>query len=374
MSPRERYLKTLLFAQPDRIPFCPGEPRESTLAAWAAQGLGPGSDWRAQLCAALGLPAEALLSVAELGVDFRLSPQFEERVLARERGHLVVQDWKGNICEIADRYDVSYLRSPKDFVTRRWIRCPVENRDDWEQMQRRYRVDCAGRFPADFAAQCARLRSRSRVLAVSFAGPFWQMREWCGFEGLCRLMVRDPEFVAEMAAFWTDFVSALLARILAQITPDAVCISEDMAYKGHAMISPAMTRQFCLPSWRQWSTQLRAAGVPLIDMDSDGYIADLIPFWLEAGLNVCDPVEVAALNDIVALRQRFGRRMAFRGGVDKRALAAGGATLRDELNRIAPVVQGGGYIPGCDHGVPPDVSWPNYLEYSRILAHLTGWQ
>lgn len=27
----------------------------------------------------------------------------------------------------------------------------------------------------------------------------------------------------------------------------------------------------------------------------------------------------------------------------------------------------------CDHGVPPDISWPNFVEYSRLLAELTGW-
>jgi uroporphyrinogen decarboxylase len=65
--------------------------------------------------------------------------------------------------------------------------------------------------------------------------------------------------------------------------------------------------------------------------------------------------------------------MAYRMGVDKRAMAKGGQAIRDELKRIAPVVQDGGYIPGCDHGVPPDVSWPNFVDYSRLLARMTGW-
>ncbi len=34
----------------------------------------------------------------------------------------------------------------------------------------------------------------------------------------------------------------------------------------------------------------------------------------------------------------------------------------------------GGYIPGCDHGVPADVSWPDCLEYCRRLAEMTGWK
>ncbi len=275
--------------------------------------------------------------------------------------------------EIADSFDVSYLRSAKDFVTRRWIRCPVETRDDWEQMKHRYTLDAPGRFPDDLADRGRRLADRDEVLAISFNGPFWQMREWCGFEGLCELMATDPAFVDEMAAFWREFVAAVLDRLLAAAAPDHVVISEDMAYKQHAMISPAMVRRFCQPGYVRWCRQLRAAGVPVIDVDSDGFVGELIPIWIESGVNATDPMEVAAGNDINAFRATFGRAIAFRGGVDKRAMAAGGQAIRDELARVAPVVRDGGYIASCDHGVPADVSWPNFLDYSRLLAELTGW-
>jgi uroporphyrinogen decarboxylase len=110
-----------------------------------------------------------------------------------------------------------------------------------------------------------------------------------------------------------------------------------------------------------------------VAVDSDGYIGELIPLWIEAGINVCDPIEVAAHNDINEFRRMFGKRMAYRGGVDKRAIAKGGKVIEEELARIAPVVKDGGYIPGCDHGVPPDISWKNFIEYSRMLATMTGW-
>jgi uroporphyrinogen decarboxylase len=146
-----------------------------------------------------------------------------------------------------------------------------------------------------------------------------------------------------------------------------------MAYKAKAMISPEMTRRFCKPSWHRWTHQLRSAGVPLIDMDSDGFIGELIPIWIESGINVCDPIEVAAHNDIVAFRNSFGRQMAYTGGVDKRAMAKGGHILREEIRRIEPVVRDGGYIPGCDHGIPADVSWSNFVDYCRLLAQITEW-
>ncbi len=82
---------------------------------------------------------------------------------------------------------------------------------------------------------------------------------------------------------------------------------------------------------------------------------------------------MAAGNDIVDFRTRFGRRMAFRGGIDKRAMANGGAAIEAEIARVRPVIDSGGYIPGCDHGVPSDVSWPDYVRYVGLLAKATGW-
>jgi uroporphyrinogen decarboxylase len=373
MNARERFVETLMFGRPDRVPFSPGGPRESTLAAWHTQGLPQGVDWHAHLLATLGIRPEPTQPRVDLGADFRLIPPFEEKVLERRGGHYVVQDWKGNVCEISDRYDVTYLRHPKDFVTRRWLKCPVENREDWERMKERYRVDSPGRFPADFAARCAQACGRDWPLVVSFSGPFWQLREWCGFENLCLFMIDQPEWVDEMAAFWTAFASEVLGRLLRHVAPDMIHLSEDMAYKVHPMISPAMTRRFCQPSYDTWVGQARAAGVPLAGVDSDGYVGDLLPIWIESGIDVCDPMEVAAHNDLPAYRRWFGRAMAYQGGVDKRAMAAGGETVRAELARLEPVVRGGGYIPGCDHGVPPDVSWPNFVDYARLLAKMTGW-
>jgi uroporphyrinogen decarboxylase len=146
-----------------------------------------------------------------------------------------------------------------------------------------------------------------------------------------------------------------------------------MAYKAKAMISPAMTRRWCMPCWNDWVGKSSRAGVPLFGVDSDGYIGELIPLWIESGVNVCDPMEVAAHNDLNEYRRLHGDKMAYQGGVDKRCMAKGGQTIRDEMKRLEPVIRSGGYIPSCDHGVPSDVSWPNFVEYGRLLAEATGW-
>jgi uroporphyrinogen decarboxylase len=108
-------------------------------------------------------------------------------------------------------------------------------------------------------------------------------------------------------------------------------------------------------------------------VDSDGYVGDLIPIWIESGFDGNTPMEVAAGNDLPAFRRQYGTKMVYRGGVDKRAMAKGGKVLRAEIDRLAPAIRSGGVIPSCDHGIPADVSWPNFVEYCRLLAEVTGW-
>ena len=65
MNSRERFVKTLMFGSPDKVPFMPGGGRESTLAAWRKQGLPEGMDPMAAL-----LPP--LLSEKFLGTAMRI--------------------------------------------------------------------------------------------------------------------------------------------------------------------------------------------------------------------------------------------------------------------------------------------------------------
>ena len=374
MNARQRYIETLQFGRPDRIPLEPGHGRRSTLEAWHSQGL-PAEVRNYNEFAYRQAGGKLPWPVGGMGfpVDERMIPQFEEKIIEERGGSRIVQDWKGNICEISSEFGVEYLRHAIDFVTRRWVKCPVETRADWDDMKKRYDPSAVTRLPADAAALASRLRAREWPVTIHFSGPFWQLREWLGFENLCMMFHDDPAWIGEMTSVWSDYVAALLERTLAVFQPDMVHLSEDMAYKQFSMISPAMAREFLLPVWKRWGEIARRAGVPLYGMDSDGFIGELIPLWIEAGINVCDPIEVAAGNDLVAFRQQFGRDMAYQGGVDKRAMARGGKVLEDEIARLRPVIDAGGYIPGCDHGVPSDISWPNYVRYVELLAQATGW-
>jgi uroporphyrinogen decarboxylase len=374
MNLRERHLATLLFGQPDLVPLTPGGGRKSTRERWYREGLSPEiKDYNEHAYRLAGGKLPWPGGGPGFHANERMIPQFEEKVIEERESSRIVQDWKGNICEISNQYTTEYLRSAIDFVTRRWIKCPVETWSDWEAMKRRYDPAEPTRLPANAAELKPALAARDWPVAFHFSGPFWQLREWLGFEQLCMLFYDDPKLASAMLEFWTEYVVQLMQRAFQYCIPDEVHISEDMAYKQFSMVSPAMARQYLLPTWQRWGEVIRGAGVPIYACDSDGFIGDLIPLWLEAGINACDPIEVAAGNDIVAFRKRFGRNMAYRGGIDKRCMAKGGTVIEDEIARITPVIKDGGFIPSCDHGVPADVSWPDYCYYVKLLAQATGW-
>jgi len=366
-------METLLFGQPDKIPFSPGGPRESTLRRWRTEGLDADKDWFAELIREIGISNFEGVPHASLDVETKMMPMFDEKVLSHENGHYIVRDWMGAVTEISDEFDYTYIRSARDFVTRKWHSFPVQDAAGWAAMKPRYNLDTPGRFGEGFAARCRRERDGG-VVSLTFNGPFWQMREWCGFEGLCLMMIEQPGFVEEMSQFWSDWMLGVIGRLVeAGAAPDRIRVNEDMAYKAHPMISPAMTRRFIQPAYTRWISALRQAGTQIFEVDSDGCVDLLIPIWIESGFNVVTPMEVAAHTDLPALRTIYGNRIAFDGGVDKRCIAAGGQSIVNELARLAPVVKSGGYQPGCDHGVPHDISWRNFIAYGKLLAELDGW-
>lgn len=378
MTDKERYISALTFGNPDKIPLQPGGPRESTVKRWIDDGMprealniGPVNYILTEV---LGISFPGTNQWHGFWMDSRMNPWFEEKVLEHKDGVLTVQDWMGATTQILDKYDVTYIRNAKDFVTRKWIRFPVTCREEWEDMKKRYDAFDPTRLPQDLEKMGKASYEYNGVTHLYVNGPFWQLREWMGMEELCVAFIERPDLVSEMISFWCDFVTDLFKRFLPYIRVDWVTFQEDMAYKVHPMIGPEMTREFIGPTYKKWAELLKLYNVPVLSVDSDGYVDDLIPVWLESGFNLNEPVEVAAGNDIVAMREKYGRSIGYVGGIDKRCIAAGGRTMYNEVMRcVPPLLKDGGYIPGCDHAVPPDISYQNYIEYSRLLAQLTGW-
>jgi uroporphyrinogen decarboxylase len=83
-------------------------------------------------------------------------------------------------------------------------------------------------------------------------------------------------------------------------------------------------------------------------------------------------MEVAAGMDVVALRKKFGKELLIGGGMDKRILASNKDAVKKMVEDKIPLMREGGYVPGCDHAITPDIPWPNYRYYRELLLSVEG--
>jgi uroporphyrinogen decarboxylase len=182
------------------------------------------------------------------------------------------------------------------------------------------------------------------------------------------LLFDDEELVIEIISHLADLSLSVVSRFLEALDAPVEYANwwEDMAYNNGPLISPRHINKLMVPNYRRVNDYLRSQGIDIIGVDSDGKLDKLIPLWLEGGINFVYPNEVAAGNDVAALREQFGREMRLVGGVDKRALAKVGGAIERELEQRLPLVAGGGYLPSVDHSVPPDIPFDNYMRYLEL--------
>jgi len=161
--------------------------------------------------------------------------------------------------------------------------------------------------------------------------------------------------------------------VLKDIRVDCARFWEDMAYKSGTLISPDMIRKYMLPRYKQITDYLRSQGVNILHADSDGNINELIPLWMEVGINFPWPLEVAAGMDGVALRKKCGKDIIIGGNIDKRVFAKGKDAVHEEvMSKVPYLVETGPYFPCLDHVVPPDVPLDGFRYYINLLREIAG--
>jgi uroporphyrinogen decarboxylase len=88
-----------------------------------------------------------------------------------------------------------------------------------------------------------------------------------------------------------------------------------------------------------------------------GNVAELIPDFIEMGLDILNPVHVSAANmgDTRRLKREFGSAIAFWGAIDTQRVLAFGTPeeVRDEVRRrIGDLAPGGGYVVSSIQNIP----------------------
>ena len=364
MTPHQRYLAFMRFQPVDRPPLSEWGPWESTVASWMVETGRSRDDL-------LGYQRECDPD-GSAHVDFSMLPPFEERVLGEDKTSVTRVDRMGLVYR-------EFKEAPETSMPE-FLAFPVRNRDDWQQIKRRFDPDTPGRYPADWADRVAVWRRDEPILrlygfvATYYGGPslFGFARMLLGDEQVLYAFHDDPALVHDMMETATEFALAMLARALGEAPITVAHFWEDMCYRTGPLISPAMFREFMLPRYKRITRAIRDAGVDIIFVDSDGNVAELLPLWIEAGINGVFPMEQAAGNDLHAYRKRYGTSLLMSGGIDKRALAAGRASIDRELDDKIPLALAGGYVPTIDHSIPPDVPYENFRYYWARKKQLLG--
>lgn len=353
MTPRRRFLETMGFGSPDRIPYWDHGTLPGTLEKWRREGFPEHTT----------IPEYFHLDPREvIAVDFSMCPRFEYALLAEEGEYRIFRDMLGNV----QRHWKDGRAGMPEFLEH-----PVKTRADFLELKKRYDPATPERYPRPWEAYVEQCRSREHVLYLQVfrhVGFFGPLRNWMGVEPLLFAFHDQPAWVHEMMEFIADYIVGIVERIGPEIQLDYVTFFEDIGYKTSTLISPAMFRQFMMGPYRRVTDAFRKCGTEIFFADSDGNNDALIPLWLEAGVNGFSPMEIQASGmGPVELRKKYPHLLLY-GGIDKRVLARDRQAVYDEvMSKVPFMIERGGYIPIMDHQIPPDAEFANYVYYWEVL-------
>lgn len=208
------------------------------------------------------------------------------------------------------------------------------------------------------------------VIWFSLSGFFWWPRVLFGIEPHLLAFYDQPELMHRINEDQCAYMLRCIDAICEICTPDFMTFAEDMSYNHGPMISRKLYDEFMDPYYRPVISLLKQRGVhPLID--SDGDIEPLIPWFLESGIEGILPLERMAGVDVNRIRQNYPEWKMI-GGYDKTVMHLGEAAMRQEFERLLPVMQSGYFIPSVDHQTPPGVSMEQYWDFLRLLEEYSA--
>ena len=252
-----------------------------------------------------------------------------------------------------------------------WLEFPVKDEKSWNAFKERLNPHSPARYPLNWEGLKKMWKERDYPLFLPGPSFYGWVRNWMGMENLALMLYDDPSLVHEMMDYLAYFYIEAVRKAVKEVKIDCVTCWEDMAYKTASLVSPKTFRDFMLPNYKKVTDFLRTEGIDVIAVDSDGNIDELIPLWLEGGVNGVYPLEVAAGMDAVALRKKYGRDLVLIGNIDKRVLARGKKDIDEEIMRKVPyLLSKGGYFPGVDHFVPCDVPYANFAYCIQLIKGL----
>lgn len=203
-----------------------------------------------------------------------------------------------------------------------------------------------------------------------FEGFFWYPRTMFGIEGHLYAFYDYPDLMHRMNRELTDYYLRILPKIARVCTPAFLSIAEDMSYNHGPMLSKALFDEFLAPCYRRLIPGIKEHLDAPVMVDSDGQVEDLIPWWIEVGVDGVLPLERQAGVDGMKIRRAYPT-FGLIGHFDKMTMSRGERAMREEFERLLPLMKTGRFLPSVDHQTPPNVSMENYRIYRRLLDEYT---
>ena len=145
-----------------------------------------------------------------------------------------------------------------------------------------------------------------------------------------------------------------------------VVITDDQGTQNSLMISPAMFREFIKPRLKTQIETIKASADVKVLMHCDGAILPIVEDLIEIGVDILNPIQtvVKGFEDTLALKEQFGQRICFHGGIDVQQVLPNATVEQVKAEvalRIRDLGRDGGYILAPCHNINIDIPVENVL-------------
>ncbi|TFG41678.1 MAG: hypothetical protein E4H43_04110 [Bacteroidia bacterium] len=241
------------------------------------------------------------------------------------------------------------------------VKCPLENASSISDVERYTFPDpyAKGRF--DKAKRdIDRFGSGYFVIGDVEISLFEMAWHLTGLEKYMIAMLCDEQWL-ELLNDRVEEWSTGLALQLVKAGVDAIWFGEDLGSQTSTLIAPDDWRTRFKPRHKRMIEKLRRENPDLIIiMHSDGAVAPLIDDFIEIGVDVYNPVQPnVAGSDPQELKDRYGSRISFFGGIDQQSLLPSGdiRMIREDIKRRITILgKNRGYLLAPAHILQPDVT------------------
>ena len=336
--PRERVLNALSHKTTDRIP----------LDFWATPEV-----WE-NLRAHFGTKNDEEILEA-LDIDIRqFQPRYKGSIVKRPDGSYIDEmgvhrkPVKNDVCVYEE-----YASSPLGFV---------ENIEDFKT----YNWPDIDSFDFESLPEQIGDAHKTYYIKLQTGGLFelaWALR---GYEQFLIDMIESPEIAHFIMGKLTDFYCEYVRNVMrcAGEKYDMVYTYDDIAAQNSLLISKDMWREFLRPYHVKLNKVIHEFGKTVM-YHSCGAVYDVIPLLMELPIDVLNPIQPTAKGmDFEKIKENFGDKLCFHGGIDIQRLLPFGSSEDVEAavrNAIAVLGKGGGYILTSAHYIQADTSVKNIL-------------